>query len=110
VLIPGTKKLDRLEQNIKAAEINLTPDDPRHRAQPFQGYGAGRPVFRTAGPNGRPLIGSASVPRGKLGPPLHCDVESVFLKHQSGSVQNFREAFFPVASQRRLGCSSAKSH
>jgi aryl-alcohol dehydrogenase-like predicted oxidoreductase len=29
VPIPGTTKLDRLEQNIKAAEINLTPDDLR---------------------------------------------------------------------------------
>ena len=43
VPIPGTTKLHRLEENIAAADVELTPDDLRE-IEDAQLEGAGRPL------------------------------------------------------------------
>jgi aryl-alcohol dehydrogenase-like predicted oxidoreductase len=55
VPIPGTTKLHRLEENIGALEIELTPDDSENLKRCFNDPGAGRAVSRTAGTNDRAL-------------------------------------------------------
>ena len=58
VPIPGTTKLHRLDENIGAVSVELTPDDlPRHRKRRGKDHGARGPVPRKAGANDRPLSG-----------------------------------------------------
>ena len=46
VPIPGTTKLHRLEENIAAADVELTPDDLREIETRGADHGAGRAVQR----------------------------------------------------------------
>ena len=56
VPIPGTTKLNRLEENIGAASIELTPDDlQRDRERRLKDHGAGGSLPRTSGANDRSL-------------------------------------------------------
>ena len=56
VPIPGTTKLHRLEENIGAAAIELTPDDLRQIDNAAaEDYGPGCPLSRRAAKTGRPL-------------------------------------------------------
>ena len=58
VPIPGTTKLHRLEENIGAAGVDLTPDDLRDiDSAALQDHGARGPVPRTSGANDRSLSG-----------------------------------------------------
>ncbi len=60
VPIPGTTKLHRLDENIGAVSVELTPGDlARHRERRVQDHGARRPVPRKAGADDRPLSGHA---------------------------------------------------
>ena len=58
VPIPGTTKLHRLEENLGAADVELTPDDLREIEQRrLQDHGARGSLSRTSGANDRPLSG-----------------------------------------------------
>ena len=58
VPIPGTTKLHRLEENIGAADVELTPDDLREiEARTRQDHGAGGSLSRAPGSEGRSLSG-----------------------------------------------------
>ena len=46
--IPGTTKLHRLEENLAAADIELTPDDLREIEDAREIEVAGRPLRRSA--------------------------------------------------------------
>ena len=64
VPIPGTTKLHRLEENIGAADVELTRDDLRRdRERAAQIDGAGRPLRRGAAEDDRPLIAVPSQTR-----------------------------------------------
>jgi hypothetical protein len=49
VPIPGTTKLDRLEENIGAAAVNLSSDDLREIERRLEDHGAGSSVPRKLG-------------------------------------------------------------
>ena len=56
VPIPGTTKLHRLEENIGAAAVELTPDDLREiDGAALQDHGARRPLPGASASTGRPL-------------------------------------------------------
>ena len=56
VPIPGTTKLHRLEENIGAVAIELTPDDLREiESRLIRNHGARRSISREAGSDDRPL-------------------------------------------------------
>ena len=56
VPIPGTTKLHRLDENIGAVSVELTPDDLRDiDERRLKDHGARRPVPRKAGADDRPL-------------------------------------------------------
>ena len=56
VPIPGTTKLHRLEENIGAAAVELTPGrSPRDRCRRLKDHGARGPLSRKTGENDRPL-------------------------------------------------------
>ena len=55
VPIPGTTKLHRLEENIAAADVELTADDLREIDERRADHGAGRPLPRSEPADDRPL-------------------------------------------------------
>ena len=55
VPIPGTTKLHRLEENIAAADLELTPGRSRARSRTRPHRGAGRPLLRGQPADDRPL-------------------------------------------------------
>ena len=58
VPIPGTRKLARLEENIAAAEVELSADDLRRDRGRSRGHqGARRPLPRAPGKDDQPLTG-----------------------------------------------------
>ena len=64
VPIPGTTKLKRLEENIGAVEIELTPDDLREiETASSENQGARRSISREAGSDDRPLRAARHWPR-----------------------------------------------
>ena len=74
VPIPGTTKPKRLEENLGAAEIELTPDDlARDRKRCFTDRSARSSVSRTLGENDRTLIEDQPSPRLRLGRRLTSD-------------------------------------
>jgi aryl-alcohol dehydrogenase-like predicted oxidoreductase len=57
-IVPNTRKLERLEENIGATAVELPSDDLRdNRKRRLEDHGARRPVSRTPGENGRSLSG-----------------------------------------------------
>ena len=61
VPIPGTTKLHRLEENIGAADVELTADDLREiDERRLADHGAGAPLLRELAADDRPLSGGGS--------------------------------------------------
>ena len=59
VPIPGTTKLHRLDENIGAVSVELTPGDLRDiESAASRDHGARRPVSRKTGADDRPLSGT----------------------------------------------------
>ena len=83
VPIPGTRRVERLEENIAAAAVELTADDLREiESAAVDGRGAGGPVHRADAADDRPLslrrarkraVGNGDVPgrrrAGRMGGP-----------------------------------------
>ncbi len=63
VPIPGTRKLERLEENIAAAAVELTPDDLREIDAAASRISAGSSLPRTSRAAGRSLTGDSSLLR-----------------------------------------------
>ena len=68
VPIPGTTKLDRLEENLGAADVELTADDlARDRRRGVAHRGAGGAVLRGRAADDRPVRGFASAAKERGG-------------------------------------------